>query len=270
MKRNQIVIGAFAGLLVVAASANAQRNLSIGELVQYRKVSPQEAATIVAISRGLNIPSEYVLMQSQGMLGQVWSQAPAFSISERYRIPVREVWNKKLRGMSWDQIENDASRFGRYDSRGSRDRDWNWDDSQRREWDNLPRKNDDNRGGIDDILRRREDDRYRPSNRNEDYERRVWEQLLDRTFGRDASRATWWTERRLHYGDIALAGHVARVAKVNIDDVLYHLTRTHNWNVIRNDFGIDRTWERQTQRPRWDRIQRYDRSRDYDWRRDRW
>lgn len=55
----------------------------------------------------------------------------------------------------------------------------------------------------------------------------------------------------MNEGDLSLAAHVSKLARVEPNEVLSELDRNRkSWNRVREIFGISADWERREQRPR--------------------
>jgi len=266
---------------MLATGALAQMN----DLMKRERLSETEAASAIAIARGLGLRLDYVARVGKDLNAKMWELGPVFYISERSNLDPYRVWQEHRRGTGWMEIDRNRDRdlgWGRndpgygtpprggYDDRGGfgdnrggfadnhgdnrdRYRDRN-DDNQDRYGDRYDDQYRNRRGGladiIGDILGRRDDDDFYRGNRDRygrqgdrAYEQRVWDQILQRAFNQNASRLWRYLDRGTHIGDIALASHVARVARTQPERVMDELLRTHNWNRVRETFGISRDWE---------------------------
>lgn len=270
MKRTLLTLGAAA---MLATGAVAQMN----DLMRRERLSETEAASAIAIARGLGLRLDYVARVGKDISAKMWELGPVFYISERNNLDPYQVWQEHRRGAGWMEIDrNRGSILGRgrndygygtpprrgYDDGRGGFAD-NHGDSRDRYGDNRGRdrygeRYDDEyrnrRGGladvIGDILGRRDDDDYYRGNRgrygrqgDRAYEQRVWDQIFQRAFNQNASRLWRYLDRGTHIGDLALAMHVARVARTQPERVMDELVRTRNWNRVREHFGISRDWE---------------------------
>jgi hypothetical protein len=143
------------------------------------------------------------------------------------------------------------------------------DDFYRNRYDDQYRNR---RGGlsdlIGDILGRRDDDGYYRENRgrygrdnDKQYTQRVWDQILQRAHGHGVSRTWRFLDRGAHIGDLAMASHIARVARTQPERVMDELMRNRNWNRVRERFGIGPDWESQGRYRNDDRYRYDDRNR---------
>jgi hypothetical protein len=246
------------------------------DLMRRDRLSETEAASAIAIARGLGLRLDYVVRVKRDLSTQMWNLAPVFYISERGNMDPRQIWQMHRRGAGWMEIDSGRGRNygGRNEDYGYQGRDrgnrndddygygrdpYGQDPSGRDPYDRDPYGRDryDNngrRGGladlVDDILGRRDDDSFYRNNRDrygrqsdKQYEQRVWDQILRRAYNQNTSRLWRYVDRGAHIGDIALAVHVARIARVQPERVMDELMRTHNWNRVRETFGIARDWE---------------------------
>jgi hypothetical protein len=266
VKRTLLILGASA---MLATGAFAQMN----DLMRRERLSETEAASAIAISRGLGLRLDYVARVGKDISAKIWELGPVFYISERNNLDPYRVWQEHRRGTGWMEIDrNRGSLLGRGGNGGGG---YGYGGGG---YGTPPRGYDDNRGGfgdnrgpdrygdryddsyrnrrggladlIGDILGRRDDDDYYRGNRdrygrNGDraYEQRVWDQIFQRAFSQNASRLWRYVDRGTHIGDLALAMHVSRVARTQPERVMDELVRTKNWNRVREHFGISRDWE---------------------------
>jgi hypothetical protein len=267
VKRILLTLGASATL---ATGALAQ----IDELIRRERMPETEAAAAVAISRGLGLRLDYVVRVKRDLGPRVWDLGPVFYISERHNIDPRQVYNEHRRGASWMELDRGRGYYGDGRGRGrgyddgygygsgsgygsgygnyEPNRGDNWDDDYyRNRYDDQYRGR---RGGlsdlIGDILGRRDDDGYYRNNRgrygrdnDKQYTQRVWDQILQRAYGHGVSRTWRFLDRGAHIGDLAMASHIARVARTQPERVMDELMRNRNWNRVRERFGIGRDWE---------------------------
>ena len=270
MKRTLLSLGATA---LLATGAFAQ----IDDLMRRDRLSETEAASAVAIARGLGLRLDYVVRVKRELGTQMWNLGPVFYISERSNIDPRTVWQEHRRGAGWMELDRNRGRdyIGRrgddygYGTPPPRrgDDDYRYEDERYEneryreggfgDYRNQDRYDDayrNRRGGlsdiIDDILGRRDDDDYYRNNRtrygrqgDRQYEQRVWDEILKRAHGHGVNRTWRYLDRGLHIGDIALASHVARVARTQPERVLDELIRNRNWRRVREHFGIADDWE---------------------------
>jgi hypothetical protein len=256
---------------MLATGATAQ----MSELMRRQRLSETEAASAIAIARGLGLRLDYVARVGKDISAKIWELGPVFYISERNNLDPYRVWQEHRRGAGWMEIDrNRGSLLGRgrygsgggyeyggggygygsrggYEYGGGRGQGGYGDDRYGDRYDDNYRTR---RGGladlIGDILGRRDDDDYYRGNRDRygrqgdrAYEQRVWDQILQRAFNQNASRLWRYLDRGTHIGDLALASHVARIARTQPDRVMDELVRTKNWNRVRETFGISRDWE---------------------------
>lgn len=262
MKRTLWTLGATA---VLANGAVAQ----IDDLMRRDRLSETEAASAVAIARGLGLRLDYVVRVKNDLRTQMWNLGPVFYISERTNQDPRQIWQEHRRGTGWMEIDRGRG-SGNYRGRGDehgyqtpprRGRD---DDERYRQdpYERDPYSRDryedgyrNQRGGLADLVgdilgRRNDDDDFYSNNRDrygrqgdKSYERQVWDQIFRRAFNQSTSRLWRYVDRGAHIGDLALASHVARVARVEPERVMDELMRNRNWNRVREHFGISRDWE---------------------------
>lgn len=253
MKRTLLILGA---VTTLAGSATAQVN----ELMRHERMSETEAASVVAIARGLGLRLDYVVWVDRELKGKPWELGPVFYISERNNLDPIRVWQEHRRGVGWMEIVRGRNNYG-YGmpprggyGEGHRGFGDNHGDSPDRYGDRYDDDYSNRRGGlagpIDEVLGRRDDDAYYRDNRsrygrNSDgaYEERVWDQLLQRAYGQDASKLWRYLDRGTHIGDLALASHLAKVVRTRPERVMDELLRTHDWNRVREIFGVSRDWE---------------------------
>ncbi|MBA3727109.1 MAG: hypothetical protein H0W86_11865 [Armatimonadetes bacterium] len=265
MKRNSVLLAT--GLLLCGASSAF--SATIRDIIRQERLSPQEAAAVVAISKGVGVSTNEVLKARKDLREKAWDLAPAFFIAERTRQSPRTIWQEHERGASWQSLERDRNTdYGRRkkEKRDRYDDGYRYDDGDHRYDDDNDRYDDRNRGqggGLEDVLGdvlgRRRNDRYDDqydyrNDRNyadRDYERRVWDQILERAYKVDANRLWRWVEQGMNEGDLSLAAHVGKLARVDPNEVLYELERNRkSWNRVREIYGISSDWERRERRPR--------------------
>ena len=256
--------------VLLATGALAQ----IDDLMRRDRLSETEAASAVAIARGLGLRLDYVVRVKRELGTQMWNLGPVFYISERNNVDPRQVWQEHRRGAGWMELDR------------NRGRDWLGRGGNSYGYGTPPRRGDDyyedeyygddyrNRGGFDDnryqdryddsyrnrrgglsdiigdILGRRDDDDYYRNNRNRygrqgdrQYEQRVWDQILRRAHGHGVNRTWRYLDRGLHIGDLAMASHLARVARTQPERVLEELLRDRSWRRVRDRLGISDDWE---------------------------
>ena len=274
MKKSFVI---FSLSLAALAGAAQRYDSGISDLIRRERLSPQEAATVYAISRGLGIDTYQVLRERNVPLAHVWDLAPAFYISQKTRLSVREIWDLHRRGADWQDIEsgrydyrgrgrNDNGRGGYYDdgydnggyrqgdpvAPGRPDRQG---DQGRRQGDQGYGRDNRQQGDLGDILRRRDDQYGRNGryDRDDAYVERVWRQMLGRAFNSRAIGDWSWIRKGLYPNDLALAAHVSLITGADPDDVLYELSRTHNWEQVKRTFHVSNDWSRQDGRYRYDR-----------------
>jgi hypothetical protein len=273
---------------MLATGALAQ----IDELIRRERMPETEAASAVAISRGLGLRLDYVVRVKRDLGPRAWDLGPVFFISERNNMDPRQVWNEHRRGTSWMEIDRERGR-GYGGGRGSNygggygsgygeptrgGGNWDNDDFYRNRYDDQYRNR---RGGlsdlIGDILGRRDDDNYYRDNRgrygrdnDKQYTQRVWDQILQRAHGHGVSRTWRFLDRGAHIGDLAMASHIAQVARTQPERVMDELMRTRNWNRVRERFGIGPDWQSRGRYRDDDRYRNDDRNRGRGGGRDIW
>ncbi|MEO7453335.1 MAG: hypothetical protein ABIV13_01065 [Fimbriimonadales bacterium] len=253
MKRTLLTLGATA---MLATGALAQ----IDDLIKRERMPETEAAAAVAISRGLGLRLDYVVRVKKDLRPRVWDLGPVFYISERNNVDPRRVWEEHRRGASWMEIDRDRGRGGNggYSGRGGYGNEpygrGNWDDDNDFYRDRYDDQYRNRKGGLSDllgdILGRRDDDNYYRDNRgrygrdtDKQYEQQVWDQILRRASGHGVSRTWRYVDHGAHIGDIAMASHIAQIARTQPERVMDELMRTRNWKRVREKFNIGSDWE---------------------------
>jgi hypothetical protein len=227
---------ALAIALLGLTSSYAQPDMSMSELMRCERLGAYDAASITAISRGLNLDANYILRTQQALRVSAWKLAPAFYISEATGRSVRDVLSEHYR-RTWDEIES-----GYYSDprRTAAPRHPGYSDAY--DYDNSYRSSRSRRVVVDD----------------REYERKLWERLLGRGYGRAAAESVCWIDRGRSFADLALAAHVGRVSGADPNDVLFEFSRVRSWERVRQMFGLSTDWGTRERRVRYSPRDRFD------------
>jgi hypothetical protein len=219
MERKSTVLLLTTVFAALSAQAFGQRFDSIRPIMEKERVSPQEAAAVLAISQGTGMSPGVVVRVKDKARAKLWDMGPAFYIGQITGSDPAYIWREHERGASWDQLEGYGRRY---------------DDNRR------PKKPK-NRGGLYDDYNGSYG-RYGKSV-DEAYSQMVWDRFLNRAFGADVDRMWRFTHRGFSEADLALAAYLGQLARVDPYQVMIQYDRMRNWNRVRDDIGVSSDWD---------------------------